>query len=59
MADRYAGIDWATEKHDVLVADESGSAVLTATFVHDKNGLSCPVPHPGAAGCRAGRYRAA
>ena len=28
MACRYAGIDWATEKHDVLVADEDGSEVL-------------------------------
>jgi transposase len=40
MADRYAGIDWATEKHDVLVADERGAALLTATFVHDENGLT-------------------
>ncbi len=24
MACRFAGIDWATQKHDVLVADEAG-----------------------------------
>jgi hypothetical protein len=24
MAERYAGIDWAADKHDVLVADETG-----------------------------------
>ena len=31
MADRYAGIDWAADKHDVLVADETGTEVLAAT----------------------------
>ncbi|HEY8765280.1 MAG TPA: IS110 family transposase [Solirubrobacteraceae bacterium] len=40
MGCRYAGIDWATEKHDVLVADEDGSEVLAGTFVHDEKGLS-------------------
>ncbi len=40
MACRYAGIDWAGEKHDVLVADEAGSEVLAATFAHDENGLT-------------------
>ena len=39
MADRYAGIDWASEKHDVLVADEAGEEVLAATFAHDEKGL--------------------
>ena len=28
MACRYAGIDWASEKHDVLVEDEAGVEVL-------------------------------
>jgi transposase len=28
----YAGVDWATEKHDVLVADEAGELLLSATF---------------------------
>jgi len=40
MACRYAGIDWATEKHDVLVSDEDGSEVLAGTFAHDEKGLS-------------------
>ena len=35
----YAGVDWASEKHDVLVADEAGEQVLAATFAHDENGL--------------------
>ena len=36
MAGRYAGIDWAAEKHDVLVADETGAELLTATYAHDE-----------------------
>jgi transposase len=39
MACRYAGIDWATEKHDVLIAGDDGSEVLTGTFAHDEKGL--------------------
>src|SRR5258708_5649061 len=39
MACRYAGIDWASEKHDVLVADETGAEVVAATFAHDEKGL--------------------
>src|SRR5437763_8117946 len=39
MADRYAGIDWASETHDVLVADEQGTEVLAATYAHDGEGL--------------------
>jgi hypothetical protein len=35
----YAGVDWASEKHDVLVADASGGALLAATFAHDEKGL--------------------
>ena len=31
MADRYAGIDWASDKHDVLVADETGDELLAGT----------------------------
>ena len=34
-----AGVDWASEKHDVLVADEAGEELLTATFAHDEAGL--------------------
>lgn len=40
MAERYAGIDWASVKHDVLVADESGTEVLAATYAHNESGLS-------------------
>src|ERR1700683_5142276 len=36
---RYAGIDWASETHDVLVAGEAGDELLAATFVHDEQGL--------------------
>src|SRR5947208_4420758 len=39
MACRYAGIDWASETHDVVVADEAGVGVLAATFAHDEQGL--------------------
>jgi transposase len=35
----YAGVDWASEKHDVLVADAAGERLLAATFVHDEQGL--------------------
>ncbi len=34
-----AGVDWASEKHDVHVADEAGEELLAATFVHDEAGL--------------------
>ncbi len=36
---RYAGVDWAAEKHDVLVADEAGDELLAATFAHEEKGL--------------------
>jgi len=39
MGSNYAGVDWASEKHDVLVADETGERVLAATFAHDEAGL--------------------
>src|SRR2546430_14829324 len=35
----YAGVDWAADKHDVLVADEAGEQLLAATFAHDEKGL--------------------
>jgi hypothetical protein len=40
MAYRYAGIDWGSEKHDVLVADQDGEELLAGTFVHDERGLT-------------------
>ena len=39
MGGRCAGVDWASEKHDVLVQDAGGGRVLQATFVHDERGL--------------------
>lgn len=35
-----AGIDWASEKHDVLIEDPAGEELLATTFVHDEDGLS-------------------
>jgi len=35
----YAGVDWASDKHDVLVADAAGEKLLGATFAHDEKGL--------------------
>jgi transposase len=35
----YAGIDWAAEKHDVLVADVAGEELMAATFAHDEAGV--------------------
>jgi transposase len=35
----YAGVDWASEKHDVLVADPAGEKLLAATYAHDEQGL--------------------
>jgi transposase len=40
MMGTYAGIDWASAKHDVLVADETGDELLAATFAHDEKGLA-------------------
>jgi transposase len=39
MRSNYAGVDWASEKHDVLIADETGEELLAATFAHDEAGL--------------------
>src|SRR5947209_2470675 len=39
MEGSYAGVDWAAEKHDVLVADAAGERLLAATFAHDEVGL--------------------
>src|SRR5512142_2096774 len=35
----YAGVDWASDKHDVLVANEAGEKLLAATFAHEEKGL--------------------
>jgi transposase len=39
VADRYAGVDWASDKHDVLVEEAGGERVLATTFTHDERGL--------------------
>jgi transposase len=39
MRSTYAGVDWASEKHDVLIADETGAEILAATFAHDEAGV--------------------
>ncbi|HYB28048.1 MAG TPA: IS110 family transposase [Solirubrobacteraceae bacterium] len=39
MEGSYAGVDWASDKHDVLVADAAGEKLLSATFAHDEQGL--------------------
>ncbi|MBV8217230.1 MAG: IS110 family transposase [Solirubrobacterales bacterium] len=39
MGSNYAGVDWASEKHDVLVSDEAGEELLSTTFAHDEAGL--------------------
>ena len=28
MRNTYVGVDWASEKHDVLIADEAGEEIL-------------------------------
>ena len=35
-----AGIDWASEKHDVLIEDPAGEELLARTFAHDEDGVS-------------------
>ena len=37
----YPGVDWAADKHDVCVADETGEELLSATFAHDERGCRC------------------
>ena len=39
MRSTYAGVDWASEKHDVVIADETGEEILAATFAHDEAGV--------------------
>jgi transposase len=39
MGSTYAGVDWASEKHDVLIADETGEEILAARFAHDEAGV--------------------
>ena len=39
MRSTYAGVDWASEKHDVVIADETGEEIVAATFAHDEAGV--------------------
>ena len=32
MGSSYAGVDWASDKHDVFVADTAGEKLLAATM---------------------------
>jgi Transposase len=34
-----AGLDWALEKHDVLIGVPGGGELLAATFIHDGDGV--------------------
>jgi Transposase len=40
MMGNCAGIDWASEKHDVLIEDRADEQLLGATFSHDEDGVS-------------------
>jgi transposase len=40
MGCRYAGIDWAAERHDVVVADEAGVELLAGAYAHGEKGLT-------------------
>ena len=35
----YAGVDWVSEKHDVLIEDETGEELFAGSFAHDEAGL--------------------
>jgi len=39
MGSNYAGVDWASEKHDVIVQNETGEELLAASFAHDEDGV--------------------
>ncbi|HUJ34159.1 MAG TPA: IS110 family transposase [Solirubrobacteraceae bacterium] len=39
MESNYAGVDWASEKHDVVVQDAAGEELYAGTFAHDEKGL--------------------
>jgi transposase len=35
-----AGVDWASEKHDVLIADGAGEELFAGAFCHDEAGIT-------------------
>jgi transposase len=36
----YAGVDWASEKHDLLIEDPAGEEVTAGTFAHSETGIA-------------------
>src|SRR5947207_1021637 len=38
MESSFAGVDWASEKHDVVVQNAAGEELLAASFAHDEAG---------------------
>src|SRR5436305_4319649 len=40
MTGSVAGVDWASEKHDLLIANEAGERLLAETFAHDEQGVT-------------------
>ncbi len=36
----YAGVDWASEEHALLVANERGDVLVEDVFAHDEDGIS-------------------
>lgn len=36
----YAGVDWASEEHALLVANERGEVLVEDVFAHDEDGIS-------------------
>jgi transposase len=39
MEGSFAGVDWASEKHDVVVQNAGGEQLFAGTFAHDEAGL--------------------
>jgi hypothetical protein len=35
-----AGVDWASEKHDLLIEDPAGEELLAGTFAHTEAGIA-------------------
>jgi transposase len=35
----FAGVDWASEKHDLMVEDAAGEQLVGGTFAHDEAGI--------------------
>ncbi len=40
MTGSVAGIDWASEKHDLLISNEAGERLLAEPFAHDEPGVT-------------------